>query len=1003
MTPRRIQETSGLRIWLLDGCICPARRRARKLPLDPTADVPATNHSSHPILRLLMLTTGILASLCPAIASAFEDDANLGARLQLPVESISSSFIEQIAADDLEEALAYSAGLISSSLPRTELDYRRLGISPDDGFSSRDFSPSNSGTAWGYLGRNRDNALAVRGFTNQTQQRLGFRVGTAFGDGRSIGQLVDTANVERLEVVRGPAGLFYGVNVLSGLVNVVPKAPLSRQAANLRLTYGTHNYARAVADVTGPIVENLNYRVIAVGQTEDDWTDYAGQERYYAALQLAYTPFERTRIFVEYQFADQDFSGIGPQFAFDFLGSRLGLNHRGEPLNWARDLYGADTRFRWSGPDTYFQRESQNILVTLDQELLENLTLRLGASWSRSQVDERNLDLQTYTASTMPAGLEALGTDLGDGLQRALIGAFYDNRLEVQTWQMRAELDYQITLGETAHSIVAGYSGIRDEALETGINPGLGNLAPLTWKRLDDLSPFRYEQSSVYRDASLNSRVGPGVIQNDDFWLDGVYLVYRGSFLEDRLQLFFGGRRDFFKARELRRENLDGEPGDILSITARQEFGPLRDAKGFRYEGETLQFTSINVGASYTFNEDFSVYLLRATGLNPNPGQIDGQGNLFDAETTTSYEAGFKFDLFDGRLYGTVSLYLIERENAVWSEWAIAPAPARWGTLPDPALYDGTIPLTFDPDRARSGSAPLSYGIHRDYFTAAQLATDERGNFLNPGILGASGQYIYVDYEQIGPSGLQNSVDTAFASDDPTAFSYQMVVVDDQYLGNNPDAFAGANVPFTEDATGIDLQLVYSPVPNWQIRLNYAFTEREVTAFTPSDYLEVGNGTDWGTEYNRILRTLGGETLGTNTRPSTITTGTIIGQDLGIGPRHEATLWTNYRFLSGPLAGLDAGLGLIYIGQRQASLLVGNEDLATNPAPRPETEDVFFANLSLGYKTSLWGQLWNFRLNVYNLFDTTHSTATTQTASGLRTTEEFHDPLSLRFSASISF
>lgn len=83
----------------------------------------------------------------------------------------------------------------------------------------------------------------LRGFTRAAVQRNGF----------DAYRFIDTSNIERVEVVRGPASLLYGQINPGGVINYLTKRPEMRRQASLDLSVGSDHYARAVLDVTGPL------------------------------------------------------------------------------------------------------------------------------------------------------------------------------------------------------------------------------------------------------------------------------------------------------------------------------------------------------------------------------------------------------------------------------------------------------------------------------------------------------------------------------------------------------------------------------------------------------------------------------------------------------------------------------------------------------------------------------------------------------------------------------
>ena len=102
-------------------------------------------------------------------------------------------------------------------------------------------------------------------------------------------------------------------------------------------------------------------------------------------------------------------------------------------------------------------------------------------------------------------------------------------------------------------------------------------------------------------------------------------------------------------------------------------------------------------------------------GLTPNTGERDGNLEGIPSEQTNSQEIGLKFDVFERKLSGTVSVYRIIRENAIW-EFSKAPVPVNWVGGVDPEGYTPDPATSFDPAKIASGEQPISYDIDNRYF-----------------------------------------------------------------------------------------------------------------------------------------------------------------------------------------------------------------------------------------------------------------------------------------------
>ncbi len=95
----------------------------------------------------------------------------------------------------------------------------------------------------------------------------------------------DFANIERVEVMSGPASVLYGAVSPAGLINFITKKPLATPYNNVEYTFGSYNLSRIAVDSTGPIdVEGrFLYRANAAYQQSDSFRDFGWEQRTIAA------------------------------------------------------------------------------------------------------------------------------------------------------------------------------------------------------------------------------------------------------------------------------------------------------------------------------------------------------------------------------------------------------------------------------------------------------------------------------------------------------------------------------------------------------------------------------------------------------------------------------------------------------------------------------------------------------------------------------------------------
>ncbi|MDF7777213.1 TonB-dependent receptor [Sphingomonas sp. AOB5] len=74
---------------------------------------------------------------------------------------------------------------------------------------------------------------------------------------RAFGQFQDFADVERLEVLRGPQGTLYGRNAIGGTINIISRKPSNEFTGKAQVTLGSYEAVTLQGFVAGPIVRDV--------------------------------------------------------------------------------------------------------------------------------------------------------------------------------------------------------------------------------------------------------------------------------------------------------------------------------------------------------------------------------------------------------------------------------------------------------------------------------------------------------------------------------------------------------------------------------------------------------------------------------------------------------------------------------------------------------------------------------------------------------------------------
>lgn len=190
----------------------------------------------------------------------------------------------------------------------------------------------------------------IRGFDNgNSVYRDGMLFPSIFGsDG--FGLKRDLANVERVEVLKGPASILYGRAEPGGIINIITKQPLETPHYSAEQQFGSFDFYRTTLDATGPVEAggNLFYRVNAGYENSGSFEDFVYNHRVFLSPVLRWNIDRDTEVTfdLEYLHTDDHLNAGVP-----ILGNRPAMVSRerslGEP--WA-DEFTDDilVGFHWS-------------------------------------------------------------------------------------------------------------------------------------------------------------------------------------------------------------------------------------------------------------------------------------------------------------------------------------------------------------------------------------------------------------------------------------------------------------------------------------------------------------------------------------------------------------------------------------------------------------------------------------------------------------------------------
>jgi catecholate siderophore receptor len=111
----------------------------------------------------------------------------------------------------------------------------------------------------------------------------------------------DLYNLERVEVLKGPAGMIFGRGGAGGVLNRVTKRPVFGHVGSAALTVGSHDQLRGEVDIGNKINDAAAWRLNAMGERGNSFRNGFDLERYAINPTITLTPSAQTALTLGYE------------------------------------------------------------------------------------------------------------------------------------------------------------------------------------------------------------------------------------------------------------------------------------------------------------------------------------------------------------------------------------------------------------------------------------------------------------------------------------------------------------------------------------------------------------------------------------------------------------------------------------------------------------------------------------------------------------------------------
>ena len=279
-------------------------------------------------IKLKVLLASSAAAICfSAFQAAAQETAQAG-RAAILIEEIQVYGTKKNRTEELQDV-----PLAVSAFSESALDARQLITIEDLSFASPNVTLDQIGTTPGVQN------FSIRGLgINSSIPSVDPTVGL-FMDGVYLGitagVVVDTFDLESVEILRGPQGLLFGRNVTGGAVLLRSKRPAGEFGAKAKLSYETGPQYTASASVEDALAGDKLAGKLSVYYKDDDGyfdnlvtpdRDVGAQETLMIRPTLVFTPNDGLDFTVIYEHGDLEGDGAVPQRALSANPSDISNN-----------------------------------------------------------------------------------------------------------------------------------------------------------------------------------------------------------------------------------------------------------------------------------------------------------------------------------------------------------------------------------------------------------------------------------------------------------------------------------------------------------------------------------------------------------------------------------------------------------------------------------------------------------------------------------------------------
>ena len=486
------------------------------------------------------------------------------------------------------------------------------------------------------------NDFSIRGFRatgNRNSGNLlnGMRAQTSLWKQSSL------ANIERVEVIKGPASALFGNAAPGGVINRVTKKPLFENKNSITVGVGSWNTLKTYGDFTGPLnpKKTLLYRLNLGYEKTDSFRDLQGSESIIAAPSFSYIPNEKTHINVDFVY--QNFNG---------------KIDRGQSVPADGNVYSTPISRSLSAANDFLKENTLNTTIALTHKFSDHISLNaiyLNSSYSEDMLEHTQANLYYKQIGN---GANAFRyADPNKVMMTANQRKRYFANNSFNTY-----FNFNFNTGILKHKLLVGYDYFISEQ-----KAGSSSISAQGYLSKD--------KTKVVNTYTTTANVLAGSVQTPttNVPVFDLYDPIAGNAYKD-ISKYIWKQNTLNPYEEYSHGVYVQEQIDIsivkLLIGLRQEwFTEILNKETTKEISRQTSAFIPRVGLVVEASENINLYSTWVKGFQPQGANIqsdpDRYGGPFDYMKSELYEVGLKTEWFNKRLSATLAIFKITQENSL--------------------------------------------------------------------------------------------------------------------------------------------------------------------------------------------------------------------------------------------------------------------------------------------------------------------------------------------------